>query len=106
MLWSRVRDTLDRALIVDQTGFRSKLSYEDHLLAAVLIIEAVNEFMSPSWIAAVDHRKVFDSVEHNASWEVFLAQGVQPTYVRMLEGLGSTAQAAWTRLRRLRLTKT
>ena len=87
VLWSRVRGVLDSAQTVDQAGFRSKFSCEDHLLAAVLVAEAMNEFRSPLWIAAIDYRKAFDCVEHNALWEALLAQGVQPAYVRILEGL-------------------
>ena len=47
LLWSRVRKVLDDAQPVDQAGFRSPSSCEDHIIAIVLIAEAMYEYKCP-----------------------------------------------------------
>ena len=45
------------------------------------------EFRQPLWIVAVDFRKAFDSISHEALWNALIAQGVPTTYVQFLQKL-------------------
>ena len=84
---ARIKDILLAAQTVDQAGFRPGFCCDDHLFAITLITEKMNQFQQPLWIAAVDFRKAFDTIEHDALLEALLEQGVPPTYVNCLRKL-------------------
>ena len=86
---SRVNDTLVKGQFVDQAGFRSGYSCDDHLFVVTMITEMFAEFRRPLWIIAVDFRKAFDSINHQCLWTALLAQGVPEAYVNMLQKLYS-----------------
>eukprot|EP00973_Karenia_brevis_P081242 11263927-Karenia_brevis.AAC.1 len=73
-----------RAQPVDQAGFRSGFSCDDHLQAMVMLIERSAEFNAPLWVCAIDFRKAFDSIEHLAIWKALRQQGVDERYVTLL----------------------
>eukprot|EP00973_Karenia_brevis_P032316 4453566-Karenia_brevis.AAC.1 len=87
VVYSRIRGTLEAAQCCDQAGFRSGYCCEDHLQTIVLIVEAYAEYNSALWACAIDYKKAFDSIEHNALWKALSAQGVDPRYVRVLMSL-------------------
>ena len=63
---ARIQDVLLASQTNDQAGFRRGFCCDDHLFAITLIIEKMNEFHQPLWIAVVDVRKAFDTIEHGA----------------------------------------
>eukprot|EP00973_Karenia_brevis_P069286 9634425-Karenia_brevis.AAC.1 len=89
VLFSRIREQLDRAQSVDQAGFRSGFSCEDNLHAIVLLIEASLEYNTAVWACAVDFRKAFDTVEHGAVFEALASQDVDKRYIKVLADLYS-----------------
>jgi hypothetical protein len=84
MLCARVNVYLSKAQSVDQAGFRSGFSCDDHLFVITLLSEMFAEFRRPLWIIAIDFRRAFDSINHQSLWTSLLAQGVPNAYVRFL----------------------
>ena len=80
-------DCLDRAQPVDQAGFRSGYSCEDHLFTVAQLAEKFTEFRLPLWVAVVDFEKGFDCVEHEAIWEAMREQKVPKPYIRICQAL-------------------
>ncbi len=76
LLHARMRTVLENAQSPDQAGFRQGFSCEDHLFTVTQIIERFTEFNLPLWICAVDFKKAFDTVEHQAIWDALVQQGV------------------------------
>ena len=72
---------------MDQAGFRSGFSTEDHIFTIVNLIEKTAEYNLPIWIAAIDYEKAFDTVEHDSLWEALSRAGVGPIYIRTLAAL-------------------
>ena len=87
LILARIRPTLENEQNVDQAGFRSGFSCDDHLQSIVLLTEGLSEFNLPFWVCAVDFAKAFDSVEHSALWNALLNQGVSPRYIKLLAHL-------------------
>ena len=74
---------------VDQAGFRARFSCEDHLLTTSKIIEQFNEHNRKLWVCAIDFQKAFDTVEHDHLFAALRAQGIEETYVSVLQRLYS-----------------
>lgn len=47
-----------------------------------ILIAKMAEFNSPFWIAVIDFKKAFDTVEHNSLWQALAEAGVQTTYIK------------------------
>ena len=73
----------------DQAGFRKGFSTNDHMFAASILIEKCQEWNAELWIAAVDYKKAFDSVEHECIWQALKEQGVPQPYIHLMERLYS-----------------
>jgi hypothetical protein len=80
LICRRIGSLLDAAQPADQAGFRSGFSCDDHLLSLVLLVERSFEFQQPLWIAMVDYRKAFDTVEHSSMWKALDSAGVPGAY--------------------------
>ena len=76
MILERIKLVLAQAQSVDQAGFKSGFSCDDHLLTVVLLQEAAAEFRNGLWFAAVDFQKAFDSIEHFSIWESLANQKI------------------------------
>jgi hypothetical protein len=87
VLCSRIRAILDSEQSCDQAGFRSGFSCDDHLFAAVILQEKLNEFNLPLWAAAVDFKKAFDTIEHDNLWQALNNQNVPAAYIDALKKL-------------------
>ena len=68
IMCQRIRATLDLQQAVDQAGFRSGYSCDDHIFTITLMSEMFAEFRTPLWVVAIDFRKAFDSLEHSSLW--------------------------------------
>ena len=96
LIGSRINVVLDAAQSVDQAGFRSGFSCEDHLFTVCRVLETTREFQIPVWAATIDYRKAFDTVEHGSIWEALNDFGVPKANIRILaniyrEQVGSVA---------------
>jgi len=72
---------------VDQAGFRSGFSCEDHLFTVCRVLETTHEFQIPVWAATIDYRKAFDTVEHGSIWKALNDFGVPKAYIRILDNI-------------------
>ena len=52
-----------------------------------MLQEKCQEYRLPLWVAAIDFRKAFDTVEHSSLWNVLKEQGVPLRYVKVLQKL-------------------
>ena len=83
----RIKGVLITEQSCDQAGFRPGFSCDDHLFAITLLAEKCNEFNLPLWVATLDFKKAFDSIDHGSIWEALSSQGVQANYVHTLHRL-------------------
>ena len=77
---ARVFPFFESAQCVDQAGFRSAFSCEDHLLSIVLLMEGSDEYTLSLWVCAIDFQKAFDTVDHSFLWQAF---SINPCQVLM-----------------------
>eukprot|EP00973_Karenia_brevis_P030253 4169875-Karenia_brevis.AAC.1 len=64
LLLQRLKPKLEEEQSVDQAGFRSGFSTDDHLFTLMQLREKTDEWRQDLWIATVDFRKAFDTVAH------------------------------------------
>ena len=67
-------------LLEEQNGFRKGRSCMDFIFSASQIIEKHREFNIPTYIAFVDFKKAFDSVDRDKLWTIMLSKGI-PTHL-------------------------
>lgn len=89
----RLTQILDENQPPEQAGFRSGFSTADHLQALNQIIEKMEEFNLPLYIAFVDYKKAFDFLEHASVFQALVNQGVETKYVRLLKTIYSQSTA-------------
>ena len=87
VLDSRIGGILDAAQTVDQAGFRTGFSCEDHLFTIVMLEEKMHEHQLPLWVATIYDAKAFDTVSHQSIWSSMISMGVPLAYVRVLAQL-------------------
>ena len=87
LLYKRLSPMLDCQQCPDQAGFRAGYSTVDHLFALSQLHEKSYEYQLNLWIAAVDFRKAFDTIEHSGLWEALANQGVPHAYIELLKRL-------------------
>jgi hypothetical protein len=93
LVLKRIRQTLDAQQSVDQAGFRSGFSTDDHLFALTQLQEKAFEWQQDIWIAAVDFKKAFDTIIHETLWNALWTQGVPQRCIYILIQLYRDASA-------------
>ena len=93
MLCNRLQEQLISKQGPEQAAYRAGYSTEDHLVSTTLLLERAAEWNVDIWLALVDFEKAFDSVEHDALWQVLERQGINDAYVRLLRKLYEDQQA-------------
>ena len=63
LVYNRVYPLLDRAQCPDQAGFRHAYSTCDHMFVFTMIYEKTEEFQLNTWVAALDFKKAFDTID-------------------------------------------
>ena len=87
VLSGRIEKSLNEEQSNEQAGFRPNFSCDDHLFAMTILAEKCNEINMPLWVATLDFRKAFDSINHDQIWRSLIAHGVAPVYVHTLSKL-------------------
>ena len=103
VIYARISNTLNAGQSVDQAGFRANYGCDDHLFTITMLKEKCEEFGTSLWVATVDYRKAFDTVEHAAIWTALAKQGVAQRYIKVLQLLyeGQTANIVANSVSRL-----
>lgn len=57
------------------------------MFTVTMLYEKSQEWGLPLWIAAVDFKKAFDTVEHSYLWEALESAEVPKQYIRVLRNL-------------------
>ena len=87
LLYNRLEPLLDKFQTPDQAGFRHDYSTDDHLFTTTLIHERSHEWQLPLWVAAVDFKKAFDTIDHDRLWEALKRQKIPVSYIHLLQKL-------------------
>ena len=87
LMYKRLYPILDKAQCRDQAGFRNKYSTVDHLFVFTMLQEKSEEFNLNSWVAAIDFKKAFDSINQNYLWCALQEQQVPSAYIDILRSL-------------------
>ena len=83
----KVRDQLLAHRRVEQSGFTHGRSTTDQIFTLNTIIQSRKEFQKPLWIAFVDLKAAFDSVDRMALWKLLCSLGLHSKVVDLMEGL-------------------
>ena len=102
LLYSRLYPILDPAQCPDQAGFRRNYSTMDHLFVFKMLQEKSEEFQLNTWVAALDFKKAFDSIDQCFLWRSLKDQKVPGRYIEVLRSLcdGQHAQVKTDKLSR------
>jgi len=87
VLLNKVRDQLLAHRRVEQSGFTPGRSTTDRIFTLNTIIQSRKEFQKPLWIAFVDLKAAFDSVDRMALQKLLRSVGLHSKVVDFMEGL-------------------
>ena len=84
ILTNRLAKLIDENQTPEQAGFRTGYSTVDHLHTINQVIEKAQEFNLHIYIAFIDYRKAFDSVEHESVLDALKTIGIHSKYIRLI----------------------
>lgn len=84
-LLQRLRPILEKQQPKEQAGFRPGFSTMDHVFTLTQVIERYMEYQKEIYIAFIDYKKAFDSINHHSLWRALNQQGVPRTYIQILQ---------------------
>jgi len=87
LLLRRLRVDMEDRLHDAQHGFRSGRGTADCLFNLRRVVELARAHATPMHAAFVDFSKAFDSVNHEALWEVLEARGIHPKLISLIKDL-------------------
>jgi hypothetical protein len=91
---NRIQSTLSSAQPREQAGFRKGFSTMDHIQTIKEVISRTNEYTLPLSLAFIDFEKAFDSIMPQAITNALTEQGVDKTYIQLLNDINKEAKAA------------
>ncbi|WP_265430092.1 RNA-directed DNA polymerase, partial [Klebsiella pneumoniae] len=81
---NRINASLDFQQPREQAGFRKGYSTLDHIHTINQVIEKSAEYTKPLYMVFIDYEKAFDSVSTAAVLEALKDQGIEETYIALL----------------------
>ena len=93
ILTNRISKLMDENQPPEQAGFRAKFSTIDHIHTISQIIEKTQEFQLQIYMAFIDFRKAFDSVEHAKIIDALEKINVHPKYIRLIREIYKNSKA-------------
>lgn len=81
---NRLAKIMDENQPPEQAGFRANYSTIDHIHTINQVIEKTHEFNQRLYVAFIDYKKAFDSIEHNFMLKALENIGINPKYIRIL----------------------
>ena len=94
IILERVRHHLLEHQRPEQSGFTSKRSTIDHILALRVLTECRREFRQGLLAAYVGLCKAFNSMNRDAPWRIFGLRGVPPKLINLMSELYSSTESA------------
>lgn len=89
----RITSILDSNQPREQAGFRAKYSTMDHIFVLTQVIEKYVEYGKELYIAFVDYKKAFDCIEHEGLWISLQEQGVEQSFITILQQIYKNSKA-------------
>ena len=83
-LLNRVRDEFLARRRTEQSGFTLRLSTIDRIVTLNTIIQTRKEFQRPLWVAFIDLKAAFDSVDRMALWKLLYRFGLNSKIVDLV----------------------
>ena len=71
----------------EQSGFTPGRSTIDRIITLTTLLQARREFRQPMWIAHIDLKAAFDSVDRAALWALLLSIGIPRQIVDFMKEL-------------------
>lgn len=91
VLTNRITRKLDFYQPKEQAGFRQGYSTLDHILTMRVLIEKSTEYQFPLWLAFIDFKKAFDSVETWAVLDALRNARVDHRYIDIINSIYKNA---------------
>ena len=85
MIHTRLHAVLEPHQCADQAGFRKTFRTTDHFTTCKLISQKSGEWETDMWVAAIDFKKAFDSLQHEAIWRSLRNHSFSEQYTCLLK---------------------
>ena len=85
LIAKRLTVIADVLLLEEQNGLRKGRSCMDCIFSASQIIEKHREFNIPTFIAFIDFKKAFDSVDRDKLWTIMSSKGIQAHLITAIQ---------------------
>ena len=85
LVYKRLYPILGQGQCRDQAGFHTNYSTVDHMFVFSMLYEKSREFNLNTWVAAIDFKKAFDSIDQAYLWKALEEQNVADGYIRILK---------------------
>ena len=89
VLLNRIQAHLQQLRRIEQSGFTPHRSTTDRISTLNMILQTRHEYRKPSWVAYVDFRSAFDSVDRDSLWLLLRSKGIPEKILILLEDLYS-----------------
>lgn len=87
LLYNRLAPLFDKHQTPVQAGLRHDYSTDDHLYTLTIFHEQSVEWQLNLWVAAIDFKKAFDSIDHDKPWDALSEQKIPTPYIRLIRDL-------------------
>jgi len=87
ILLTRVKDVLVQSRRIQQSGFTRGRSTIDRIATLNMLHQTRREFSQPHWVAYVDLKAAFDSIDHSALWQLLTSRGLPPKVISLFQAL-------------------
>lgn len=94
VILARIKDHLIKSRRLEQSGYTPGRSTVDRIFTLNSLIQTRREFRQPLWIAYVDLKAAFDSVDRPALWNLLTSLGIPPTIVDLIRELYTNTTSA------------
>ena len=98
VILSRIRGHLQQLRRKEQSGFNPHRSTTDRIATLRMILQTRRKFRRPTWVAYVDFRAAFDSVNRQSLWLLLKTKVVPQKLIDLLDDLYTNTESAVSEL--------